>query len=331
MKRIIAMVLVCMLMGCTCLAAEWPEGRSAAQPYSGTPEVDLSQTMGYIILYPRTKMPARVFCDELRVYLPREDVALSEGTVKLMQTVEGEKNPVEVCAVDFADEANVEIRPMTEAELTSFMWGGGVCVQIRLPKSLEFGDHGYFVTMTEGCFTAADGAVKSLTIAKPEAWAPMLEGDYGISGLYYGEVVLPEEPEEAEAPEEEAEEEEEEIIAVFDAIEAEEAEAEGAEPKPTEEPEPEPEPEEAPEEEVPEEITMVTAPKAGNRIVFDLVMGGDAVAAVMYSEDGSVEFPQQEYAESGRVTGTVLKDEPSWSVLFMNEAGDIIEMVDLSR
>ena len=331
MKRIIAMVLVCMLRGGSCLAAEWPEGRSAAQPYSGTPEVDLTQTMGYIILFPRAKMPAKVFCDKLAIYMPREDVKIGEGTVRLMETIEGEKKPVEVCAVDIADEANVEIRPMSESELTSFMWGGGVCLQIRLPKSLEFGEHSYHVTMDEGCFTAADGAVKSLTIAKPEAWGPVIEGEYGISGLYYGEAVLPEEPE--EEPEEEAEEpeEEEEEIAVFDAIAAEEAEAEGAVVEVTPEPEPEEEPEEEPVEEAPLEVTMKANPEVGDKIVFDLVMGGDAAYAVIYSENGSVEFPEPEYAESGRVVGDVLKDEISWSVLFLDAAGDIVERVDLSR
>ena len=337
MKRIIAMVLVCLLLGGSCLAAEWPEGRSAAQPYSGTPEVDLTQTMGYIILFPRAKMPARVFCDRLAIYLPREDVKIGEGTVRLMETIEGEKNPVEVCAVDFADEKNVEIRAMSESELTSFMWGGGVCVQIRLPKSLEFGEHSYHVTMDEGCFTAANGTVKSLTIAKPEAWAPVIEGEYGISGLYYGEAVLPEAPEETE---EEAEEtEEEEPIAVFDAMAEEEAEAEGSDivviaPQPAEAPEEKAEEEaaeEAPVEEAPLEVTMKANPEAGDKIVFDLVMGGDAASAVIYSENGSVEFPEPEYAASGRVVGDVLKDELSWSVLFLNAAGDIIERVDLGR
>ena len=42
MKRLIALVLAgLMALGGACLAAEWPQGRSAAQPYSQLPEVNL--------------------------------------------------------------------------------------------------------------------------------------------------------------------------------------------------------------------------------------------------------------------------------------------------
>ena len=66
MKRLIALVLAgLMVLGGACLAAEWPQGRSAAQPYSQLPEVNLSETIGYIMLFPRAKLPASRYCGVL--------------------------------------------------------------------------------------------------------------------------------------------------------------------------------------------------------------------------------------------------------------------------
>ena len=57
MKKLIALVLAALLtLGGVCLAAEWPEGCSPSQPYSKLKAVDLTRTMGYIMLYPRTKL-----------------------------------------------------------------------------------------------------------------------------------------------------------------------------------------------------------------------------------------------------------------------------------
>ena len=49
MKRLFVLMVVCMLLttSCAALAADWTEGRSAAQPYAGVPEVDLDTTIGY--------------------------------------------------------------------------------------------------------------------------------------------------------------------------------------------------------------------------------------------------------------------------------------------
>ena len=55
MKRIIALAIIGMLLMSSALAAEWPEGCSPAQPYARVKEVDLTQTMGYIILFPRRR------------------------------------------------------------------------------------------------------------------------------------------------------------------------------------------------------------------------------------------------------------------------------------
>ena len=84
MKRLFVLFLISALVigACTALAADWTDGRSAAQPYSGVPEVDLNTTMGYIMMSPRAKLPVNHFCNELQIYLPREDIVA--GTGKLM-------------------------------------------------------------------------------------------------------------------------------------------------------------------------------------------------------------------------------------------------------
>ena len=316
MKRIIAILLVCMLLGSSAaFAAEWPAGRSPSQPYSGSPPVDLTKTMGYIILFPRVKLPARTFCDMLQVFMPREDVELGSGTVCLMQMVDGK--PVEVCSTEVSGPGQASVRRMTEQELSALMWGSGVCVEIRLPKSLEFDVDNYFVTMEEGCFTAANGRLPSLTIAKPEAWNPVLQGDYGIGGLYYSEGA-PEPEHVAEAEEaDEAEETTGDDIEFIDEAEAEE-EAE-AEPEPTQEPQPE------------EDPVIKAVPEAGDRIDFDLVMGGGVAYAVIYSENGSVDFAELEYTQSGHVIGKVIRNDVSWGVVFLDADGKIVENLDLTR
>ena len=89
MKKWAAVIIIVALMITTSAqAAQWPEGRSAAQPYAGTPPVNLDETMGYILLYPRPKMPAQGFCDRLQIYLPREDIVLARGALRLMKTNE---------------------------------------------------------------------------------------------------------------------------------------------------------------------------------------------------------------------------------------------------
>ena len=186
MKRLTALVIACLLCVTTAYAAEWGEGLSAAKPYTGVPEVNLEESMGYIMLYPRTKMPAAEFCDVLEIYLPREDIALGEGKLTLCD----ENGEVET--ISFAESDRVELRPLEDVELDGLMWGSGVCIEVRLTKSLRF-DGSYYVLMEKGCFTAADGKIESLEIVNPEAWTPVVNGDFGISGLYYSAA--------AEAPE----------------------------------------------------------------------------------------------------------------------------------
>lgn len=292
MKRLIALVLAgMMVLGGICFAAEWPQGCSAAQPYAHLPEVNLSETMGYIMLYPRTKLPAARFCDTLRMYLPRTDLELGKGRLHLFETAEGKGKPVEVCTVNFADPDSVSIREMTEDELTrSFTWGSGSCVEVHLSKSLEFGDrtHSYYVLMDEGCFTGAEGKLKSISITNHDAWMPAIEGDYGVSGLYYTDAKPVEKP----------------------------AEEAGAEAAPAKEKKSGP---------------IVVKADRGDKVCFDLVLGGDAKLAVLYSENGSVEFPEIEFTQSAAVEGTVVGDEVQWGVAFFDANGYIFDTVKVGK
>ena len=270
MKRLIALLVVCMLCLTTAYAAEWKEGLSAAKPYSGVPEVNLNELMGYIMLYPRTKLPAVLYCDVLEIYLPRDDVALGEGKLTLY-----DENG-EVVAIDFTDEEAVELRQLEESELEGLMWGSGVCVEVHLPTSLRF-DGSYYVLMDQGCYTAADGKVLSDPIPENDYWTPVVQGDFGVSNLFYS------------AP-----------------VEVEEGE------------------------EVPEDAVgeIKRTPEVGDIITFDLIMGGDAATAVVYSDTGSAEFEQAEYTESATVKGVVTGDPLSWGVVFLDANGEMIKISD---
>ena len=269
MKRIVLVVLLLLLVASSAMAATWQEGRSASKPYAGAPEVNLNRTMGYFITYPRAKVPAQYFCDSLMLYYPREDLTYGQGMLRLM---EGAR---EVLAIDMSDERLVQIRPMSEAELDAFLWGGGTCVSIHLPISLELGKT-YGVEMDQGCI----GVVRSQVVSPPihgiEQWAPSCEGEYGVSGLYFmgGEYV-----------------DEQGIL----------------QPAP-----------------------LRDWPNTGDTVHFTVVLSGDAKAAVIYDPANALSFPQLEYTKTTEVTGTVNAPVGDWGVLFLDENGEVLAMVELN-
>ena len=363
MKQLMALILVlALLTSGAALAAQWKEGLGPEQPYSQSPRINLNNTVGYIVLYPRGNKLALGFCDTLEMYFPREDVQIGTGMLHLYEKLAGGDR--EVCSVNMSDRRSVSIRPMTEREMERIMWGSGVCVQIRLPKSLEFGNtvHQYYVYMDEGCVTAGvSGTLKSPQISKNDAWQPGVDGEYGVSGLYYVDAQLP------------SEDEQEQLDALFDALEAaqdardaalaaadalqaqasmpeqpEVEEAEGGEdfggggffgiqePIVMEE-EPEADEAEADETEVEPVLEVeipgtididalraqppVAHPDVGDKVFFDLVLGGEAAVAVPFSENGSVEFDIVEYRSSASVVGTVIKNEVDWGIMFLKADG----------
>jgi hypothetical protein len=409
MKRLLAFA-VALMMAATPVCAEWKEGLGPSKPYQGSPEVDLSQTMGYILLYPRAKMPAEHFCDVLQIYLPREDIVRGSGTIRLF-----DENG-EVYAASFQDPEAVEIRELDETELNGLMWGGGRCIEINLPVSMTLGGK-YYVTMEQGCFTAADGAVVSLGFSGNETWVPVLNGDFGISALHYTKgheestaptigAPLVSSPEEAAALAQEAAGdagqaggEVQVITENGQAPAGEEAAAPAAQPEGAQqegapqitvvgaapEEETDAEPDVFDEEEFVEDTTgaaeeaadlpeaniqqtengtqitiggsksgsagpdadetaqngdeassgskgeITTKPAVGDTVRFNLVLGGEAVSAVLYSENGSVLFDELEYKSSAEISGRIMSMPLSFGVVFMNANGDILDVETISR
>lgn len=301
-KKLIALLLAGMMMAAPVSAAEsgaeaaavpeWGEGKGPAHPYTGVPEVDLDKTMGYVMLYPRVKMPAEHFCDILEMYLPREDVVLGDGKLTLYD------KDGEVFSTSFADADYVKIRDISTEELTGLMWGGGVCIDVYLPVSLRLNDE-YYVQMEKGCFSASDGKVVSLPIETKDAWQPLVTGDFGISSLAY----TVGNRNSADA-------------GTISAAEAAAAVETGTESGASE---------------AAASVEYTRQPKTGDRIRFDLTLGGDAASAIVFSDNGSVYFDPVEFTESCTVTGYVMQDDVSWGIEFVNKDGDILDILDMSK
>lgn len=181
MKRIVALTLTMLLLcAATAQAAQWRDGLSPSQPYSGVPEVDLSEQMGYMMLYPNEMAPAAHGCQKLFIYLPREDVKAGDG-VFYLYTEKG----TEVFRASMNDTAVVMQRAATEAELEGLLWGSGTCFEIVLPRTLDLGG-AYFANMERGGIVTQDG-IDSPEIGGKDAWAFAVEGDYGVSAMEYAD------------------------------------------------------------------------------------------------------------------------------------------------
>ena len=300
MKRLLAVVLICLLCGTGALAAEWAESLGPEQPLPGVPKIDLSKEMGYDYTYPSAKLKVKYFCNVLEIYLPREDVELGEGHAHLYDSTD-----TEIVDIDFANPDQVELRVQQENELVAKKWGSGVCIEMHLPVSLKFNES-YYVLMDLNCFTAGENHVSNYDLTKKDQWTPVMEGDFGIENLFYFTPPAP--PEEEEGEETEAvEEETEEAVEgnPFDKSMASDAEA--------------------PVEEVLGEPKY--NPVTGDKVHFDLVLGGDAKTAVIFSENDSVLVHQQDYTESSSVTLTITKDDLDWGVVFLDEKDEVIQVI----
>ena len=155
MKRLTAMVLVCLLCAASALAAEWPEGLGPDQPLPGVRKLDLTKEMGYCYTYPKPGLEVSHFCNVLEIYLPREDIELGAGHAHLYDSTD-----TEVADIDFANPEQVLLRTQEEAELAAKKWGGGVCIEMNLPVSLKFGES-YYVLMDLNCFTAGENRISN--------------------------------------------------------------------------------------------------------------------------------------------------------------------------
>ena len=77
-------------------------------------------------------------------------------------------------------------------------------------------------------------------------------------------------------------------------------------------------------------ILVKRVPQAGDEINFDVVLGGDAASAVLYSMNDTVHFDQVEFTQSCHVTGAVLADGADWNVMFLDGQGKPIDDVHLT-
>ena len=75
----------------------------------------------------------------------------------------------------------------------------------------------------------------------------------------------------------------------------------------------------------------VFSAQAGDEIRFDLVLGGDAVKAVLYGYGDSVDFLTTTYETSCEVTGEVAAPNPSWGVVFLDSEGNELKRIDFTR
>ena len=321
MKKIVCVLLMLALMLSTALAAEWPEGRSPAQPYANVPSVDLNTSIGHILMYPRGKLGVEHFCDVLMIYLPREDIKLGTGSLQLYR---GEEL---VETVSFANPQQVLLRSLTEEEMNNLLWGSGVCIEIWLSKSLKLSEN-YYVLMDENCFTNTTGSLVSRSITSPEAWVVNVGGGYGINELYYTQGMVMSDAEKAAR-------QEAETLAALNAGLAPTATAAPAADGPVLTAD-EPEPSAAPAAAVAAAPAAAAGaikvrPAVGDRIDFDLVLVGNAASAVVFSDNNSVSFETPEYTQSGHVTGQVVGDDLFWGVVFLDADGNVLDVEYLGR
>lgn len=289
MKRLFAVILVCLFCTTGALAAEWGEGLGPDQPLPGVRKLNLNREMGYSYTYPRPGLEAAHYCNVLEIYLPREDITLGEGHAHLYDSTG------EILDIDFANPDQVKLRVQQESELIAKKWGSGVCIDIYLPVSLKF-DESYYVLMDMNCFNAGDNKISNYDLTKPDQWTPLVTGDYGISGLYYCAPAATEQAGEAGEAGETAD-----AAGAAEADTQDGAEAVAGEPK--------------------------YNPMAGDEIHFDLVLGGDAKTAVVYSDNESALFPVMSFTESGPVMGSVAKDALDWGVVFLGENNEVVQVI----
>ena len=200
MKKLIALILVCLLCLTSAYAAEWGEGLSPAKPTTHSKEADFSKSLGHLIAWPRYEeghpertVPALRFCDVLEMYMPRDDIALGEGKITLCDS-----NGV-IAEMDCSDPAQVELRPLEESELADLMWGCGSCMEVHLPISLAFDKTDYYVMMDEGVLCDPANGVKNPPMGEKSNWHPLLQDDFGVGELYYAKAAGDGEDEEQDA------------------------------------------------------------------------------------------------------------------------------------
>ena len=164
MKKILAICLAAMLLIVPLAAmadAAWSDGLSAQKPYAGSPEVDFTESIGYMMLNPSNGKLVYPGADMLQIFMPREDVEIGSGALCLYSEEDG--------LVQETAAESITMRAMTEAELEDMIWGSGVVFEIALDKPLE-ANRNYYVQMDEGLIYAPEYEVGSPKIASNKQW-----------------------------------------------------------------------------------------------------------------------------------------------------------------
>ena len=182
MKKMLVICLALMMVCTTALAAEWLEGLSPEKPYTGKPEVNFDETIGYMMLYPVKGSTVHAGMDVLSVFLPREDVKAASGTITVYDAQSGEAMEIAV------DEASVVARAMTETELDSLLWGSGTVFEVKLPETLE-ANHDYYVLMSEGWIVSEGYAAVSPAVTADDVWFFNTNVDSAVENMGYFRVI----------------------------------------------------------------------------------------------------------------------------------------------
>lgn len=163
MKKFFVICLALMMLCSNAMAATWLEGLGPQKPYTGTPEVDFTETIGYMMLSPINGSNVRTGTVTLGIYFPREDVEIGEGFLYLHTEEDGPVMEIEI------NEHIMTRRAMTEEELEARLWGCGTVFEVEVGEPLLANRH-YVVQMTEGCIVSAVNDVVSPAIAGRDSW-----------------------------------------------------------------------------------------------------------------------------------------------------------------
>lgn len=183
MKKILAIFLLLMLVTASAYAAEWEQGLSPAKPYIDQPEVNLDETIGYMLFYPNARAKEEEHRNAagkktLFIYLPRTDVvAIDNGSLVFRSSDRGEEWRVKLNDTNYVNK-----RDMVESELYGLLWGSGVCFEITLPVSPRLGAS-YTVNLEPKCIVNSTGRIANPAIT--DVWNFSAYGDFSVNELEY--------------------------------------------------------------------------------------------------------------------------------------------------
>jgi len=181
MKKIIAVCLVLMMLMTTAIASAegtWAEGLSPQKPYSGSPEVDFNESIGYMLFMPLTETNINPGKVTLQIFMPRADVQLGSGTISLYNSKAGliEEIPT--------DSGKITCREMTAEELEALIWGAGCVFEIAVEHQLEPNEN-YFVRMTEGAIVSELYGTSNIEIDDRSTWKFSTNAENYVENVEY--------------------------------------------------------------------------------------------------------------------------------------------------